>query len=72
MVHTDRQELVLGKISGVSDIISGLKALTIKKYEEMNTHERYSIRYLIIVLVGLLASICVHLSLDQYGIRPKS
>jgi uncharacterized protein YutE (UPF0331/DUF86 family) len=66
------KELVLEKISEVSDIISELKALTIKKYEEMNTHERYSMRYLIIVLVESLASICVHLSLDQYGIRPKS
>jgi hypothetical protein len=38
------KELVLGKISGVSDIISELKALTIKNYEEMNTHERCSMR----------------------------
>ena len=38
----------------------------------MNTHEKYSMRYLIIVLVESLASTCVHLSLDQYGIRPKS
>ena len=34
--------------------------------------ERYSIRYNIIVLVGALASLCIHIARRQYNYIPKS
>jgi uncharacterized protein YutE (UPF0331/DUF86 family) len=64
--------VVESRINDVYEAISELKRLASRRFEEMNVDVRYSMRYNVIVLVESLASLCLHLALDYYGLRPES
>jgi len=66
------KEVVNARIEEIYESINELKRLTSKSFLEMTLDERYSMRYNIIVLVESLASICLHLALENFGIRPRS
>jgi len=60
------------RIKEIRSSISELTNLTSKPFEELNTSEIYSIRYLIIVIVEALVSICIHISTEAYNETPES
>jgi len=64
--------VVESRIKHVYEAVAELKRLASKRFEEMNVDERYSMRYNVIVLVESMASLCLHLALDYYGLRPES
>ena len=66
------KEVVKARINELIGAINELKRLTSKPFIEMNIDEVYSMRYNIIVLAESLASICLHLALEFYGMRPRS
>ncbi|MGC9137246.1 hypothetical protein [Caldivirga sp.] len=41
-------------------------------FENLNIDERYSMRYNLIVLVEALATVCLHVAIELYGLRPRS
>lgn len=64
--------VVESRIKHVYEAVAELKRLASKRFEEMNVDEKYSMRYNVIVLVESMASLCLHLALDYYGLRPES
>jgi uncharacterized protein YutE (UPF0331/DUF86 family) len=66
------KDLVNARIRDVLSSISELKRITSKSFVEMSIDEIYSMRYNIIVLVEAVASICLHIAIEQYGLRPRS
>ena len=63
------EDVVSARIRDVLSSISELKRITSKCFVEMSIDEIYSMRYNIIVLVEALASICLHVAIEQYGLR---
>ena len=55
------------RIDDIHSAISELKDLVSKSFEELSSHEKYSMRYLIISLVEALVSLCAHISVEKYG-----
>ncbi len=55
------------RIDDIRSIISELKDLASKPFEELSIHEKYSMRYLVILLVEALVSLCAHISVEEYG-----
>ena len=55
------------RIDDIHSIISELKDLTSKPFEELGLHEKYSMRYFMILLVEALVSLCAHISVEEYG-----
>jgi uncharacterized protein YutE (UPF0331/DUF86 family) len=66
------KDLVNARLRDVLSSISELKRITSKSFVEMSIDEIYSMRYNIIVLVEAVASICLHVAIEQYGLRPRS
>jgi uncharacterized protein YutE (UPF0331/DUF86 family) len=66
------RDLVKLRINDVYESISELNRLTSRRFDEMNIDEKYSMRYNVIVLVEALASLCLHIALEHYGLRPES
>jgi uncharacterized protein YutE (UPF0331/DUF86 family) len=66
------RDLVKLRINDVYESISEPNRLTSKRFNEMSIDEKYSMRYNVIVLVEALASLCLHIALEQYGLRPES
>ena len=60
------------RIKEIRSSISELANLTSKPFEELNINEIYSIRYLIIVIVEALVSLCIHISTEAYNETPES
>jgi uncharacterized protein YutE (UPF0331/DUF86 family) len=52
--------------------IQELYRLTSKRYNELSTDEKYSIRYNIIVLVEALVALCSHIAVEELGKIPRS
>ena len=55
------------RIDDIRSIISELEDLVSKPFEELSIHEKYSMRYLVILLVEALVSLCAHISVEEYG-----
>ena len=66
------RDLVKLRINDVYESISEPNRLTSKRFNEMSIDEKYSMRYNVIVLVEALASLCLHIALEHYGLRPES
>jgi len=66
------EELVYARMRDVFESISELKRITSKSLVEMSVDEIYSMRYNIIVLVEALVSICLHVAIEYYGLKPRS
>jgi len=60
------------RIDDIRSIISELRNLISKPFEELSLHEKYSMRYLVILLVEALVSLCAHISVEEYGRSPTS
>lgn len=60
------------RIKEIRSLISELVNLTSKPFEELSLNEIYSTRYLIIVVVEALVSLCIHISVEAYSETPAS
>ena len=56
----------------VTAILSELRRLCSKPYQALSVDEKYSIRYHVIILAESIASLCVHVSIEDVGYEPKS
>jgi uncharacterized protein YutE (UPF0331/DUF86 family) len=65
-------DVIESRIRDVVEVINELKRLTSKSFTEMSIDEINSMKYNVIVLVEALASICLHIAVDHFGLRPKS
>jgi Uncharacterized conserved protein len=66
------RDVVVSRIIDVVEAINELKRITSKSLAEMSIDEVYSMRYNMIVLVEALASICLHIAIEHFGLRPRS
>jgi len=66
------KEIVRKRVDDVRWTIGELRRLSSKEFEELSVDEKYAIRYNIVVLVESLASLCVHLASEDFGLRPSS
>jgi uncharacterized protein YutE (UPF0331/DUF86 family) len=66
------RDVVESRIRDAAEAINELKRITSKSFNEMSIDEIYSMRYNIIVLVEALASICLHIAVEHFGLRPRS
>jgi len=66
------RDVVVSRIIDVEEAINELKRITSKSFAEMSIDEVYSMRYNMIVLVEALASICLHIAVEHFGLRPRS
>ncbi len=66
------RDLVCSRIGEVYEAVNELRRITSKRFEDLNIDERYSMRYNLIVLVEALASLCLHIAIELYGLRPRS
>ena len=66
------RDLVELRVGDVLEAIAELRRIVSKEFREMSIDERYSMRYNLIVLVESLASLCLHVALEHYGLRPRS
>ena len=60
------------RIKEIRSSISELANLTSKPFKELKINEIYSIRYLIIVIVEALVSLCMYISTEAYDETPES
>ena len=65
-------DVIESRIRDVVEVINELKRLTSKSFTEMSIDEINSMKYNVIVLVEALTSICLHIAVDHFGLRPKS
>jgi uncharacterized protein YutE (UPF0331/DUF86 family) len=65
-------DVIESRVRDVVEVINELKRLTSKSFTEMSIDEINSMKYNVIVLVEALASICLHIAVDHFGLRPKS
>jgi uncharacterized protein YutE (UPF0331/DUF86 family) len=65
-------DLVDSRVNDVLEAMGELRRITSKDFSGMSVDERYSMRYNVIVLVEALASLCLHLALEHYGLKPRS
>jgi uncharacterized protein YutE (UPF0331/DUF86 family) len=61
-------DVIESRVRDVVEVINELKRLTSKSFTEMSIDEINSMKY----LVEALASICLHIAVDHFGLRPKS
>jgi uncharacterized protein YutE (UPF0331/DUF86 family) len=66
------RDVVESRIRDAVEAINELKRITSKSFNEMSIDEIYSMRYNIIVLVEALASICIHIAIEHFGLKPRS
>ncbi len=66
------RDVVSSRIAEIRECIRELLKLASKPYEELSIYERYSMRYLIIVLVEALVSLCIHVAKEVFEYVPKS
>jgi uncharacterized protein YutE (UPF0331/DUF86 family) len=66
------RDLIYGRISAVYEAVSKPRELTSKESRAWGIHERHSMRYNLIVLVEALASLCLHVAIELYNLRPRS
>ena len=60
------------RIREVRSSISELINLTSKPFEDLVINEKYAIRYLIIVLVEAIISLCTHVLIEAYNKTPET
>ena len=65
-------EVVRYRTGEARSAIRELLRLASKPYEELSIDEKYSMRYNLIVLVEALASLCIHIAVEEYGKTPSS
>lgn len=66
------RDLVDSRADNAYEAMGELKRLVSKDFNSMSVDERYSMRYNVIILVEAIASLCLHVALEHYGLRPKS
>ena len=60
-------ELIEARIREINDSIQMLRDLTTKKFRELSTYEKLSIRYLLIQLVEASSSLCTHILINLFN-----
>jgi uncharacterized protein YutE (UPF0331/DUF86 family) len=60
------------RISEIFETRDELKRLTLKPYTELSMHEKYAIRYHIIVLAEALGSLCLQIAAEDLHRIPQS
>jgi len=65
-------EYLKGRIKEVQEVLREVERLSLKPYSELGLDEKYSLRYHVVVLVEALGSICLHISIEDFGCEPRS
>ena len=60
------------RITEVLDAKAELNRLTSKPYAQLNLEEKYAIRYHVIVLAEALGTICLHVAIEEFKLKPQS
>ena len=60
------------RLREMHEVMGELSRLVSKSYAEMDWDEKYSMRYLIVVLAEALGSVCLHIAIEGMGCEPES
>lgn len=60
------------RIKDIREIIEEIRKMVDKPFNQLSTNEKYAIRYQIVVLAEALGSICLHISIEDFGYEPNS
>lgn len=66
------KDVIAYRVSDARLALSELRRLASKSFGEMSVDERYSMRYNIIALVEAIVSLCIHIAVEEYGLRPRT
>ncbi len=66
------RDVIVKRIDDVKWAMRELRRLASKEFADLSVDERYAIRYNIIVLVESLVSLCLHLAVEGFGMRPAT
>jgi len=66
------RDVIRSRVSDIKASIQELYRLTSKRYNELSTDEKYSMRYNIIVLVEALVALCSHIAIEELDKIPRS
>ena len=65
-------DVIRSRVSDIKASTQELYRLTSKRYNELSTDEKYSMRYNIIVLVKALVALCSHIAIEELDKIPRS
>ena len=66
------RDVIRSRVSDIKASIQEPNRLTSKRYNELSTDEKYSMRYNIIVLVEALVALCNHIAIEELDKIPRS